>query len=117
MQTVVLVEDEYIIALATEQELRRAGYHVVAVAHNIEQAREAVRKFQPEVVLLDLKLGRNQNGLDLLPEIKQTGSRVLVLSSNSDPDARRRARMGGADGFLNKPLNIGQLNSKFRQAA
>ncbi len=112
MHTVVLVADEFIIALATQLELQRGCWHVVAVARTREQALEAVRLHQPDIVLLDLHLGRNQNSLDILPQLKRlTHGHVLVLGSNSDPEARRRARQNGADGFLNKPFSSHQLDA------
>lgn len=84
--------------LSAEPDLR-----VVATATDGERLLEAVRRFTPDVVAMDLQMPF-MDGLTCLRHIRADGLpvRVLVISAFSDAQSLRGAVEGGADGFVLK---------------
>ena len=72
-------------------------------ADSIASAREAIARFEPEVVLLDLRLG-DGDGLDLAREVREThpSVRIVALSQNDELFYAHRALQAGVRGYVMK---------------
>jgi two-component system nitrate/nitrite response regulator NarL len=79
------------------------GMKVVGKAGNGAEALALAASKKPNVILLDIDLG-SENGLDFLPELRQTATdaRVLILTGVKDVEAHRRAARLGAAGLVLK---------------
>ena len=77
--------------------------HVVATATDGERALEAVRRFHPDVAVLDVQMP-HLSGLDCLTRLREeaTTTRVLLLSAYADATSLRAAVERGADGYALK---------------
>jgi DNA-binding NarL/FixJ family response regulator len=77
--------------------------HVVATATDGERALEAVRRFHPDIAVLDVQMP-NMGGLECLTMIRAEvpTTRVLLLSAFADPASLRAAVERGADGYALK---------------
>jgi two-component system, NarL family, nitrate/nitrite response regulator NarL len=64
------------------------------------EALAAMTRHRPDIVLLDVDLG-DENGLDLLPQLRDDAS-VIILSGARDESTRERAMLEGARGFIHK---------------
>jgi DNA-binding NarL/FixJ family response regulator len=101
---IVLADDHALVLeglralLAAEPDL-----HVVATATDGERLMEAVRRFTPDVVAMDLQMPF-MDGLTCLQHIRaeELPVRVLVISAFGDAQSLRAAVEGGADGFALK---------------
>jgi DNA-binding NarL/FixJ family response regulator len=93
-----LVLDGLRAVISAERDL-----HVVATATDGERALEAVRRFAPEVAVLDVHMP-HMGGIACLTKLRADGTaiRVLLLSAFADPPTLRAAVEGGADGFVLK---------------
>jgi two-component system, NarL family, nitrate/nitrite response regulator NarL len=82
---------------------RHQGFTVVAEAGTAAEAVAAAGREHPDVILLDLDLGRD-NGLDCLPRLREAApnARILVLTGLQDPEAHQQAVRLGAFGVLTK---------------
>jgi two-component system nitrate/nitrite response regulator NarL len=101
---VLLVDDHVLVRAGLRLLLEsQAGYEVVGEAGNRTEALERAAAGRPDIVLLDIDLGRD-NGLDFLPEILAAapGARVLVLTGLRDAELHRRAIRLGARGIVAK---------------
>ena len=98
---VLFVEDHDAVARGIELLLRREGFEIAGTARNLTDARRILERRRVDVALLDLRLG-DEDGLDLIPELKQRGSRALVYTGRLDADAVASARRAGADGVAAK---------------
>ena len=105
----LVVEDEARIAEALRVALSRAGFAVDAVA-TVADARAALPLAPYDAVILDLGLP-DGDGLDLLTEHRQAGSRVpvLVLTARDAVEARVAGLDAGADDYLIKPFAMAEL--------
>jgi DNA-binding NarL/FixJ family response regulator len=102
---VVVADDHSLFRDGITSLLEAAGYEVVEQASNGEEALEAVRRLQPDLVLLDIVMPE-MDGLEALQQIKAEvpETRVVMLTvSDADEDLFDAVRMG-ADGYLLKDL-------------
>jgi len=76
---VLIVEDELLVAMEMEDVLLRRGFIVTDIASTVEQALEAIRQEQPDVVMLDLNL----QGIPTIPvaeELNRRGTPFAVVT-------------------------------------
>ncbi|OUD08381.1 hypothetical protein BVC71_12780 [Marivivens niveibacter] len=71
MQSVLILEDEALIADLLEATLVRAGFHVVGTAATQDQARSLLAKDKPSIALLDINLGATERSYDFAREIRK----------------------------------------------
>ncbi len=106
---VVIAEDEAIIRLDLKETLEEEGYEVVAETGRGDEAVELVRRFEPDVAILDIKMP----GLDGLSAAREiAGERiaaVVILTAFSQRDLIERARDAGALAYLVKPFQKSDL--------
>ncbi|MGD8560568.1 MAG: response regulator [Gammaproteobacteria bacterium] len=78
----------------------------IAFANDGAQGLEAIRQNNPEIVFLDLNMPV-MDGYETLAAIRDTGllSKVIVVSGDIQPDARKRVMELGAEAFIKKPVN------------
>ena len=113
---ILLVEDDPMIGKTLQQALQQDGYAVDRVTDG-EAAQAAIAAAQDAyaLVLLDLGLPR-KSGLDLLRELRRSGSRIRVLIVTArDAVADRVAGLdAGADDYLTKPFSLDELTARMR---
>jgi DNA-binding NarL/FixJ family response regulator len=75
-------------------------------------------RYQPDVILLDLALP-GMGGLDALPLLKAVAprSRILILSAVDSDDLAQRALAQGAEGYLQKHVDLSRLPDYFQSVA
>ena len=99
---VVVVDDEVLIAEYIAGELEEGGYEVAAVCRTREDALAAVARHDPDLVVLDVSLGRGGNGIEVGREIRAGHSAGLVFCSGTRPEDVEREFPGC--GILMKPF-------------
>jgi len=111
---ILLVEDDALLGDAIQAGLKQAG-HAVDWARDGIAAETALRTGDYSAVVLDLGLPR-KDGLSVLRELRARRSRlpVLVLTARDTVDDRIRGLDAGADDYLIKPFDLGELNARLR---
>lgn len=116
--TVLLVDDEPDVLLATRLALEAAGYAVIE-ARGGEEALDLAEKRKVDAVFLDLRMP-GVDGWDVLNEFgaKSTISRlpVIILSAHADPSAVARSVELGAKGYVRKPFRAADLTQALEAA-
>jgi|ERR1051325_2348264 DNA-binding NarL/FixJ family response regulator len=99
----LIIDDHQLVGAGLRMLIEDAGLKVVGVARNRTEGLELASREQPDLVLLDLDLG-GEDGLALLPELKDAAgkARVLILTGIRDAEAHRRAVKLGAMGVVQK---------------
>jgi DNA-binding NarL/FixJ family response regulator len=84
---------------------RRDGFQVVAEAGTVAEAIDAARRFQPDIVIMDVRLP-DGSGVDACREIRaeMPATRVVMLTSYPDEEAVLSAIVAGASGYLLKQV-------------
>jgi two-component system response regulator RegX3 len=110
---ILLVEDEATISEPLAESLGRDGFEA-EVAATLADAREAIRREPPDLVLLDVMLP-NGDGRDLAREIRQ-GSDVpiVMLTARGEEIDRVLGLELGADDYVVKPFSSRELTARIR---
>ena len=110
--TILIVEDEAIVALDLRLQLQELGYQVVGVAASGEQALALAERHAPQLVLMDVRLQGPMDGIAAAEALQQRHRVPLIyLTSHSDADTVQRAARTGAYGYLTKPYQIKELRA------
>jgi signal transduction histidine kinase len=109
---ILIVEDESIIALDIEQSLLKLGYTVVAIAACAEDALQATAEFQPDLVLMDIQLQGERDGIETSALIQQGFQLpVVYLTAHADADTLQRAKLTQPFGYILKPFEDQDLTT------
>jgi len=105
-----VVEDEVIIADGICAVLLQLGYDTAEPATSYAEALEMIANEKPDLLLLDIHLAGNKDGIQLAAEIKKTyGLPFIFLTANSDKATIERAKMVEPPAYLVKPFNKNDL--------
>jgi DNA-binding response OmpR family regulator len=115
--SILIVEDEFLVADFVETVLLGAGYAVAGIAAGTEAALDLARATRPALALVDIRLADGDDGIDLARRLHaDTGTPAVFLSGSGDPETRARAATVPARGFLQKPFRVDQLVALVRSA-
>jgi len=114
---ILVVEDESIVALDLENGLRSLGYSVPALASSGEEAIQKAAETRPDLVLMDIRLRGDMDGVEAAGEIRaRFDIPVVYLTAFADDDIVRRARSTEPYGYLIKPFEERQLHTTVEMA-
>lgn len=109
-KSILVVEDNIIIAMVTRKTLVNAGYLVSDILSNGMEAVAEVRRLCPDLILMDIQLDDGEDGIETMLEIHQFCSApVIYLTGNSEVRSRDQASKTGFSGFLIKPVQPREL--------
>jgi two-component system, OmpR family, KDP operon response regulator KdpE len=113
---VLVVDDEPAIRRFLRTTLRAEGYEVLEEDTG-ERALSAVRRREPDLIILDLGLP-GIDGLDLIGQVRKASSVVpiIVLTVRADEAGRVQALDLGADDYVTKPFGVDELLARIRAA-
>lgn len=114
---ILVVEDESIVAMDIRETLRAHGYEVLACVPSGEEALERVEAARPDLVLMDIRLQGEMDGLEtarILRESYQVPS--LFLTSHADREMLQGAKAADAVGYLLKPFDERELGVSLEMA-
>ena len=107
---VLIVEDEFFVALDLETTLQGAGFEVVGVANNAVDAVRLAEAHMPSVIVMDVRLAGDRDGVDAAIEIfERFGIRCIFASAHHDAGTKARASRANAAGWLAKPYSSQSL--------
>lgn len=107
MTEILVVEDDEAIANLICVNLSAEGYRCTCARDGMEGA-DCIERKSFDLVLLDIMLPE-VDGYELLEYIKPTGTPVIFLTAKGSVDDRVRGLKAGADDYLVKPFQIGEL--------
>jgi DNA-binding NtrC family response regulator len=108
----LLIIDDDVASCRTLQLHFRSQEHEVQVAHNLEQGLAAARAVTPDVIILDIRMP-GRSGLEGLPEFKEAlpDTPVIMITAFHDMDTTVQAMKRGADDYIDKPIDINELDA------
>jgi DNA-binding NarL/FixJ family response regulator len=114
---VLIVEDEPVIAENISLYLINNDFIVSGIAYDNEEARKQLAHNTPDVVLMDINLGCDEDGIDLARFINKTYDiPLLFLTSYADRDTINRAKEVEPSAYILKPFSERSLLSSFEIA-
>jgi two-component system response regulator QseB len=111
---VLLVEDDELLGSAVQEGLEQSGY-MVDWLRDGGQAASALQDEEPDILVLDLGLP-GKEGLTVLKELRARDSSlpVLILTARDTVEDRIAGLDFGADDYLVKPFDLGELSARLR---
>jgi YesN/AraC family two-component response regulator len=102
---ILVVEDEFLIANDIKNILSDNGYEVIINVSNVVKAKEIIEMYKPQLVLLDIQLKGEEDGIDLGNYLLNLDTiPFLYLTSFADEVTLNRAKKSRPFGFLVKPF-------------
>ena len=115
--SILIVEDERVIAFHLKSQLEALGYRVVAAVSSGEEAVEKAGELRPDLVLMDIHLEGAMDGIKAAGQI-HTGCRIPVvfLTAYAEDETLRRAQASLPFGYLVKPVEARELHATLQMA-
>ena len=115
--TILIVEDELIVAATIITFLERSGYEVLSVTASGEDALVTAERDRPDLVLMDIHLKGRMDGIETADYIRnKLNITVIFLSGYYDEETLRRANIKEDYEFLRKPCEDWQILKAIGQA-
>lgn len=102
---VLVVEDESIVSKDIQHSLTKLGYTVVGAASTGEKALEIAREFQPDIILMDIMLKGEMNGIQVAEIVrKELNIPIIFLTAYADEATLSKAKITEPYGYIIKPF-------------
>jgi CheY-like chemotaxis protein len=109
---ILVVEDEAIVAMVIKRRLQDLGYIVSGVASTGKDAITKVEGTFPDLVLMDIRLKGDMDGIEATKTIKDRFSLpVVYLTAHSDDVTFKKAKETDPDGYILKPFTEKDLST------
>ncbi|MCS6974770.1 MAG: response regulator transcription factor [Cyclobacteriaceae bacterium] len=113
---VMVVDDDHDILDLIAYNLSKEGFKVKSVAESADALR-AARKFQPDLIILDIMMP-HPNGIELCRELRKTSdfvhTPIFFLTARSEPYFKQAALDTGGDEFIEKVMGLRALTQKVK---
>ena len=114
---ILVVEDEHIVAMGIKKMLKNLGYTVTGVASSGKDAISKAESTFPDVVLMDIMLKGDMDGVEAAKEIRERFDvPVVYLTAYSDSKILERAKKTEPFGYIVKPFDEKDLHSSIEVA-
>jgi PAS domain S-box-containing protein len=109
---ILLVEDEKTTILLLNKFIKDLGYHIASTVPSGEEAVREVVKLNPDLVLMDIVLAGEIDGIEAAQQIIESHSiPVIFITSSSDSATLKRALITNPSGYIVKPVDKKELKS------
>jgi PAS domain S-box-containing protein len=116
-KTVLIVEDEGVVALSIQAVLKKMGYKVVGIAVTGNEAITLAMENKPDVILMDIHIKGDIDGIQTTEKLnKITDIPVIFLTAYADDETVQRALKTRSHSYLVKPYNPRELYSNIEFA-
>lgn len=114
MYKVLVVDDQFGIRVLLQEVLQREGYQIFQ-APNGQTALEIVKREQPDLILLDMKIP-GMDGLEILRNVRKLefDTKVIMMTAYGELDLIQEAMDMGALAHFTKPFDIDELRQAVR---
>ena len=103
---ILVVEDERVVATDIQATLTELGFEVTGIAGTGEEALAKAAADPPDLVLMDIRLGGELDGIEAARALQEThGVRSVYLTAHSDDDVVQRAKVTQPLGYIVKPFD------------
>jgi CheY-like chemotaxis protein len=114
---ILVVEDENIIGLNIKKKLKSFGYTVPAIVSTGEEAIKMAEITFPDLILMDVRLKGNMDGVEAAGEIRKNFDiPVVYLTAYSDDEVLEKAKKTEPYGYIVKPFKANDLKSNIEMA-
>ena len=114
---ILIVEDESLVALEISSALKKEDYIITAVVDNAEEALQSIKNDMPDLVMMDININGDINGVELAAEIKYDKNiPIIFLTAYEDKETIDKAVQTFPSAYLIKPFSRKELYANVRVA-
>jgi PAS domain S-box-containing protein len=114
-ETLLIVEDEAIIAKDLQLKLNNLGYNIPKVVSSGEKAIETTKEITPDLILMDIKLDGEIDGIEASMKIKENYDiPIIFLTAFGDNKTIEQVKLSESEGYILKPFNLQELHSNIQ---
>ncbi|WP_457671160.1 sigma-54-dependent transcriptional regulator [Thiolapillus sp.] len=108
----ILIVDDDIASSRTLQLHLSSQEHQVKLAASVDEGLELAARYEPDLIVLDIRMP-GRSGLEGLPDFKRLLPQVciIMITAFHDMDSTIEAMQKGADDYIHKPIDIGELDA------
>ncbi len=110
---VLIIEDDKVLSLLLSKMVEKLNLNVIGIFAKGQQAIEKVTELSPDLVLMDIMLEDDIDGIQATEEFQKTNqtSKVIYITGNSDSYNRERAQKTNHVDYLIKPITLDDLKT------
>ena len=117
MSKILIVDDELVIALGFKKVLKSYGYDIVDVASTGEEALQKVNDLNPDLVLMDIVLDGEMDGVEAATKIYENYNiPVVYITAYPNEDEINRVKVTEPYGYMVKPVDVTELKNNIEMA-
>ena len=117
MATIIIAEDEKIVAKDIENKLKKSGYDVLGVVSTGKELLNKVSESAPDLVLMDIKLDGEMDGIETAIKLRDGyGVPVVYLTAYADKLTLTRINETKPGGYVLKPFKLTELRKSIEVA-
>ena len=114
---ILIVEDDEVTAMNLKMSLEKHGYEIVAVADNAIQARNKIKVYKPQIIIIDIGLQKSNDGIELANHVREKHQLPFIyLTAHSDSGIIEQAKLTEPYGYIVKPFDPEGLNATIQMA-
>ena len=116
---IIIVEDEFVIAMETKSNLVDLGYNVTSIVDTGEKLIAKIKDEIPDLILMDIQIKGNTDGIEVAEFIRSNYSLsipLIFLSAYAEDDKLERAKQVYPSGYLIKPVQARELKASIEMA-
>ena len=106
IETLMIVEDEALVAMVLKDELQEAGYKILNLTDRQDEALEVAKAEKPHLALVNIRLAGRDDGIELSEHLKALRIPVLLISGQV---SRARSAKTVAIGSMPKPYDAADM--------
>lgn len=112
---ILVIDDEKHVRMLYQEELKNEGYDV-AVSDGSEPVVDVIRREKPKILILDIKLGPDTSGLDLLQTLRGPFPDLPVILSTAYDSFQHDLKSIAADFYVVKSVDLTELKQTVKEA-
>lgn len=114
---ILIVDDHMLAREGLRAILGAVGFEVVGAASCAEDALQMAADLQPDVIMMDIRLGPGMDGLEATAALRARGvtAKIMMLTLHDDPEYVRAALAAGATGYVLKDAGLEDLREAVAQ--
>jgi signal transduction histidine kinase len=117
MKNILVVDDESIIALSLEEDIKELGYKTAGIVASGEKAIEIAREHRPDLILMDIAMPGEKDGIDAAAEITaELDIPIVFMTAYADEELIKRAKFVKPSGYILKPYDKREVRAVIEMA-
>ena len=116
---IMIVEDEFVIAMETKNNLKNLGYEVTSIVDSGEKVIARIKEDIPDLILMDIRIKGEMDGIEVAELIRSDYDRsipLIFVSAFAEDEKLERAKLVYPSGYLVKPVQARELKAIIEMA-